>query len=89
LIDFKGYSIHFRHILRLYSRRLAQMLVCLLSMQAANLLPAAAAPESWEKLDKKLKPEVYELNVGIKLGCGNGNGLSDKDKRALQDIFSQ
>jgi S1-C subfamily serine protease len=61
------------------------MLVCLLSMQAANLLPAAAAPESWEKLDKKLKPEVYELNVGIKLRLKNGlwvqlRDLSPKNK---------
>lgn len=34
--------------------------------------PEALALNTWERLDKKMKPLVFELNVGVKLRLGNG-----------------
>jgi hypothetical protein len=45
----------------------------LLSACAIAVLPAhAAGAQTWEDLDKRLKQQVYEINVGLKLKSNDG-----------------
>ncbi len=51
---------------------------------------APANAETWEDLDKRLKQQVYQLNVGLKLRVKNGSWLylSDKSPKNLYPIYS-
>jgi S1-C subfamily serine protease len=52
--------------------------------------PAAGAVETWEKLDRKLKSQVFQLNVGLKLRLKSGQyvQLADLSPRNHYPIFS-
>lgn len=53
------------------SRRRFQIVAATLSASAVLLAwmgaPSMAAVETWERLDKRLKGQIYQLNVGIKI----------------------
>lgn len=53
------------------------------------LLPATAV-ETWEKLDKRLKQQVYQLNVGLKIKLRDGSRayLCDLSPRYHYPVFS-
>jgi S1-C subfamily serine protease len=50
----------------------------------------SAASESWEKLDKRLKGQIYQINVGLKLRLKNGGWaqLSDLSPKYRYPVFS-
>ncbi len=52
--------------------RLTHLLVLALVLQAYCCTSSALGLESWEKLDRKVKSQVYELNVGLKLHLKSG-----------------
>lgn len=52
-------------------------------------LPADAA-ETWEKLDKRLKTQVYQINVGLRLKFKNGDDiyLADLSPKKQLQVFN-
>jgi trypsin-like peptidase len=60
-----------------------------LSLCFAQLLPSVYALESWEEVDKRLKTEVYQLNVGLKLKLKNGSWaqLADASPKNHYPVF--
>lgn len=52
--------------------------------------PPATAVETWEKLDRRLKSQVFQINVGLKLGLKNGLfvQLADLSPRNHYPVFS-
>jgi S1-C subfamily serine protease len=52
--------------------------------------PPAQAVETWEKLDKRLKQEVYQINVGLKLELKEGAFvyLADMSPKYHYPVFS-
>ena len=73
----------------------AKLWVGVLAMTGALLLCAAAPPswaqktESWEKLDKRLKTQVYQLNVAIKMRLKGGSFayLTDLSPKFKYPVF--
>src|SRR5579875_54131 len=50
-----------------------QIAILMIFLAALPAMPEQArAVESWEKLDHRLKGQVYQINVGLKLRLGNG-----------------
>ncbi|MBX9690999.1 MAG: serine protease [Cyanobacteria bacterium] len=52
--------------------------------------PPVVAQESWEVLDKRIKSQVYQLNVGLKLRLADGKfvQLSDLSPKYKYPVFS-
>lgn len=64
-------------------------LLALISVLTLSTLKSNAA-ESWEKLDKRLKGQIYQINVGLKLRLKNGGWaqLSDLSPKYRYPVFS-
>lgn len=74
------------------SARRRRVLKALLAAVALCLSVAGAAPavETWEKLDRKLKGQVYQLNVGLKLRMRGGAfaQLSDLSPKFKYPVYT-
>ncbi len=64
--------------------------LCLLLLQLSTLSQPALSGETWEKLDKHLKTQVYKVNVGLKLHLRNGfwAQLSDLSPRLHLPVYT-
>lgn len=75
-----------------FSNKLLNCWICVLQLLLLSQISALAKPEkieSWEVLDKKLKAQVYQLNVGIKIHLKGGlfAHLTDKSPKYGFAVF--
>lgn len=72
------------------SRKLRRSVIALfLPLLICATTTPAHAVETWEKLDKKLKQQIFQLNVGLKLHSKDGwIYLSDLSKKYHFPVFS-
>jgi len=73
-----------------FSKKLVAAAMALATVVSACFAPATGAVETWESLDKKLKTQVYHLNVALKIRLKDGlyAQFSDATPRNHYAVFS-